>query len=418
MILSFALAILFLIACSATVSATETAMTAASIPAIEARAREGDPAAKRLASLLSNKENTIGSLLLANNVFNILGAALATDLFLRLIGEAGVAVATLVMTVLLVIFAEVLPKTYAIRDPERFAMRVSLPASILVQVTRPISYLLGKVVYATLKLLRVDESAIGSLPPAQQLRSVLAGYRGDHRLGQRRRQMLKGVLELDRARIDVALTHRSRIVSFPVDRTTGELIAEFHNVPHSRLPLWQDQPDNIVGVLHSRDLIGAGPNTPLRDLMREPWFVPITSTLQAQLDAFIERRAHLALVVDEYGDLKGLVTLEDIIEEITGEIDDETDGVRPNIILDDAGSALVPGHMPVGEINRLMDWDLPLDQAATIGGLVIDTTQMLPEEGVVVELFEHQVVITQVTGQRVAQLRLMSDAKLLIDGAN
>ena len=406
MLFGFLLAIVSLIAISASVSATETAITAVSRLAIESRAKQGDTSAKRLMILLRDKEATIAALLLANNLVNILAAALTTDLFLKLVGEAGVALATMIMTVLLVIFAEVLPKTYAIRDPETFSLRVSLPASVLVTLVRPLSYLLGLAVSRILALFGTNSVNIPRISATQRLRGMISAYRGDEVLGARRRQMLKGVLDLDQANIASVMTHRARMVSFDADKTVGDLASRFQDIAHSRLPLWEGDPDNIIGVLHARDLINQPFDLPLRTIMRDPWFVPVTASLQTQLDAFMARRVHLALVVDEYGDLQGLITLEDIVEEITGEIDDETDRIEGDRIVEDDHGVIVSGDISIGEVNRLMDWDLPLESVGTLAGLISETAASLPKEGEEIEIFGYLVEVAEMDGVRMKKLRM------------
>lgn len=410
MLTIIAISIIVLLACSATTSATETAITAASPSNIAARARAGEPAAKRLDVLLANREDTIGALLLANNIFNILGAALATDLFLKLVGEAGVALATLVMTVLVVIFAEVLPKTYAIRDPESFALRMSWPATGLVQAARPVSFVLSRIVWAALRLLRADASTIASVSSADQLRATLASLQGDKVLGDQRRKMLQGVLDLDRAKIDAAMTHRSRMATLDADLKLADVTGKLQESPYSRIPLWREREENIVGFLHVRDLIGVSPHTKLSEVMHRAWFVPDTTSLQKQLEAFSERRAHMAIVVDEYGDLQGLVTLEDILEEIVGDIHDERDRLSKPIARDTLGNATVPGHLSLNEVNRLMEWDLPVESAATLAGLVVEAEQRIVEVGETINVGNHRIEVLDQRRGMPTELRLHADA--------
>ncbi|HET6469277.1 MAG TPA: CNNM domain-containing protein, partial [Geminicoccaceae bacterium] len=325
-------AILVLLVLSGALSGTETAMTAASRARIWQLAGEGNHPARLVQRLIRDKEQLIGSLLIGNNVVNILAAAIATELLLRTFGDAGVAVATLVMTVLVVIFGEVLPKTYAIRHAERTAMLVAPLARALVVVLIPATAVLRVVVNAILRLFGTSPVSSSLVPAAEQLRGAIQLAAAEGRMEKQHKDMLAAVLDLEEVEVGMIMTHRSSMVTIAADMPIPEVVHFVREQPYSRYPVWRGDLDAVVGVLHAKDLFAAvyeaGPEADRLDLVAlcsPPWFVPETTSLHAQLLAFRQRRAHLAFVVDEYGALMGLVTLEDILEEIVGEITDEKD---------------------------------------------------------------------------------------------
>ncbi|MCB2053776.1 MAG: DUF21 domain-containing protein, partial [Geminicoccaceae bacterium] len=341
----------------------------------------------------------------ANNIFNILGAALATDLFLQFTGEAGVLLATAVMTVLVVIFAEVLPKTYAIRDADRFALLMAPAAFALVRVLGPVSRLLRTIVHMVLALVQKERQGSDAGAAVDELRARIWGLRDAGHLGRWRRQMLRGVLDLDTVLVRDVMTYRRDVVGLDVDSTVGEARAVVRASRYSRLPLWQGDKDEVVGVLHIRDVIGEPDDRPLRALMRPPWFVPETAALDRHLAACQTSRNHLAFVVDEHGTFMGLVTLEDILEEIVGEIIDERD--RPVAMPEPAedGSLTVTGRTPPRDLNRRMEWDLP-EGSPTLSALLIESQGRIPEEGERIRLGAYNVDVVARRGHRLASLRI------------
>jgi Mg2+/Co2+ transporter CorB len=381
-------AVVVLLCLSAATSGTETAMTGASRARIYHLAREGDRRAATVRRLLEQQERLLGALLLGNNLFNILATALAADVLINLAGEVGVAYATLVMTALVVIFAEVLPKTYAIRNPERMALAIAPAARVLVGLLAPIT---GVVHWLVSRILGVFGVAAQPTP----LSSALDALRGTIDLHgeagavpKQERNMLAGILDLAEVEVSEIMTHRKNMETIDVNAPLEAILAQLASSPYSRFPVWRDDPDRIVGVLHAKDLLTAvhehGGETRRIDLIglcNPPWFIPDTTPLHKQLVAFRQQRRHLALVVDEFGDLEGLVTLEDIIEEIVGEIADEQDVETVGIEPQDDGSVLVNGSVTVRDLNRHFDWKLPDEEAATVAGLVIHEAQRIPEVG-------------------------------------
>ena len=381
-------AIGLLIALSGFFSGSETALTAASRPRMHHLASGGNRRARAVERLTENRERLIGAILLGNNAVNILASALATSVLISFVGDAGVAFATIGMTFVILVFAEVLPKTYAIRHPDRMALRVA-------PVLGPIVWLLSPIVGAVRLVVSATLSAAGASPgprtasaAEEELRGTITLQAQEGAMVKHEHDMLHSVLDLEDVEVGSVMTHRKTMEMIDGDAAPADILDQVVRSPHSRLPVWTGEPDNIVGVLHARDLLRAV-HANLDDLDRldvlsivtEPWFVPETTPLDEQLHSFRKRRAHFALIVDEYGSLMGLVTLEDIIEEIVGEIVDEHDVVRGEVVEKADGSFLIPGTVAIRDLNRAYDWDLPDEEAATIAGLVLNEAQEIPEIG-------------------------------------
>ena len=382
-------AIIGLLLLSAFFSGTETAMTATSRARIHEMARRGDRRAQMLQKLVSMPERLIGSILLGNNLVNILASALATSLFLKLFGDAGVFYATAVMTVLVLVFGEVMPKTYAIINPDRVALAVSPIIKVLVAVFAPIVLGVEFVVRHTMQLLGFDTSGAGNVLSAhEELRGAIDLHHREGTVIKRDRDMLGGILDLRDLEISDVMVHRTKMHMIDVDLSAAEVIADVLASGHTRIPVWKDDPDNITGILHAKDLLAAMQHNKgdasrinITKVATSPWFVPDTTPVPDQLNAFLRRKVHFAIVVDEYGEVMGLVTLEDILEEIVGEIADEHDAEVSGVEREASGAFIIEGGMPVRDLNRLYDWDLPDDEATTLAGLVIHESQMIPEIG-------------------------------------
>jgi Mg2+/Co2+ transporter CorB len=385
------LGVLVLLVLSALFSGSETALTAVSRARLHQLERRGMRRAARVNRLIARPERLIGTILLGNNLVNILASALATSVLIALFGKAGVAYATMIMTALVVIFAEVLPKTYALNRPNRTALAAAPLISPIVTALGPVTDLIQAVVRGLLALFGArmrgkDEIADAS----EELRGALALHARDGAMVKSDRDMLDGILDLSDVEVSEIMIHRKNMVMMDADRPAGDIAKELLATPYSRVPLWQGDLDNIIGILHAKDLlraISAAQNDTaaapgLRSLLRAPWFVPETTSLIAQLNAFRARREHFALVVDEYGALMGMVTLEDILEEIVGDISDEHDVSRSAAVRREVGgSYMVDGVVTVRDLNRDFDWELPEDDAATIAGLVIHIARRIPDIG-------------------------------------
>ena len=382
-------AIALLLLLSAFFSGSETALTSVSRPRLHHLARRGNRRARLVNRLIGDRERLIGAILLGNNTVNIFASALATSVLIGLFGEAGVAYATIGMTLLVLIFAEVLPKTYALRNADRTALAVAPLMRIVVIVLSPISLVIQAVVRLTLRMLGVG-SATGdlALSSEQELRGAIDLHTRDGTLVKQERDMLGSILDLEDVEVREIMIHRGGMTVIDADEPPSRIVERAIASPYTRIPLWRDDPDNIIGVLHSKDLLrmvhGHESNLDSLDPVASalaPWFIPDSTTLLMQLQAFRRRRAHFALVVDEYGALMGMVTLEDILEEIVGDIADEHDVAFTGVRMNADESYTVRGTVTVRDLNREFEWTLPDEEASTIAGLVINAAQRIPEVG-------------------------------------
>lgn len=382
-------AIILLLAMSGFFSGSETALTAASRARMNRLAEEKNKRAALVLKLTDDLERLIGALLLGNNLVNILASALATSVFIAVFGDAGVVYATLLMTALVVIFAEVMPKTYAITNTDRFALAVAPLVRIVLLLFAPVTTAVRFIVRGTLGIFGIDVSeTVNVLSPHDELRGAINLHLREGGVVKRDRDMLGGILDLSDLDVGDVMVHRKNMTMIDASASNEEIVTEVLAAPHTRIPLWLDEPENIVGVLHVKDLLRAmaGANWQpdairILDVAVEPWFVPDTTPLPKQLNAFLRRKTHFALVVDEYGGLMGLVTLEDILEEIVGDISDEHDIDRARIRIQSDGSVIVAGAVPIRDLNRALDWHLPDEEATTVAGLVIHEARAIPLVG-------------------------------------
>jgi Mg2+/Co2+ transporter CorB len=382
-------AILGLLILSAFFSGSETALTAASRARMHALEQDGNRRAKIVTYLLSIRERLIGAILLGNSLANIAASALATSLFLALFGEAGVAYATVVMTVLVVLFAEVLPKTYAIVNADRMALFVAPAVRFVVAVLAPVTRAMQFLVRHTLRLFGASVGEdVEVLSAHEELRGAINLHHKEGGVVKIDRDMLGGVLDLRELTVSDIMVHRTTMDAIDVDLPTEQVVDAALKSSHTRVPLWRGEREEIVGILHAKTLLRAlreaGGDLGKLDIMSlssPPWFVPDSTSLKDQLNAFPKRKAHFAIVVDEYGEVMGLVTLEDIIEEIVGDITDETDIASIAARVEPDGSLIVDGTVPIRDVNRMMDWNIPDDDATTIAGLVMHEAQAIPYQG-------------------------------------
>lgn len=384
-----ALMILGLLCLSAFFSGSETSLTATSKARMLQLERDERTkyAAGRVSRLISNGESLLGAILLGNNLVNIAASMIVGQLFERMFGGNAILWATLVMTFLVLVFAEVLPKTYALSNPDRFALAVSRPITIIVRFFGPIVAGVQFIVRGVVRLfgLKVEGPVLSA---HDELRGAIALHHEEGGVVKDDRDMLGGVLDLRDLTVDDIMVHRKSIILLDANKPAAEIVSDALHSPHTRLPLYKDDTENIVGILHVRDLAralhdadGDASKVDIEALRRDAWFVPETTEVLDQLNAFREKREHFALVVDEYGALMGLVTLEDILEEIVGAIEDEHDVTVEGIQQEADGIWIVDGALPIRDLNRALDWDLPDEEAVTVAGLVIHEAQTIPEQG-------------------------------------
>ena len=370
-------------------SGSETALTAASRARMHTLEQQGVGRARLVNRLWHRKERLIGAILLGNNAVNILASAIATSVLIRLVGEAAIAYATIGMTLLVLIFAEVLPKTYALMFADKVALFVAPVMRVVVTVFNPVVRLVNAIVASTLRLFGTRVAlAYGSEEWEEELRGAIELHKGPGEEVRHEREMLRSILDLADVEVSEIMVHRRNVTMVNADQPSERIVEEVLSSPHTRLPLWRDQPDNIVGVLHAKALFravqaagGKLEDLDIASIAVKPWFIPDSSDLLSQLHAFRKRQEHFALVVDEYGELLGVVTLEDILEEIVGDISDEHDIEVEGVEVLKDGTAIVNGWVTIRDLNRKCDWRLPDEEAATVAGLVLHEARRIPEVG-------------------------------------
>lgn len=390
-----ALAILILLLFSAFFSGSETALTAASRGKLRAQADKGSKGAESALEITEDNEKLIGSLLLGNNFVNIMATSLATALFTKLFGEGGIAIATLVMTATVLIFAEVMPKTYAITNAEKAASLTAPLVRYVIMVFSPLVIAVRWFVRSILRMVGVKTDPDSHiLAVREEIAGALYLGHSEGVVEKEDRDRILGALDLGERAVEEIMLHRSNIEMIDAGAEPQAILDQCLKSPHTRLPVYRDDPDNIIGVVHAKDLLRAmytlangeedtGEAFKKFDITKvamPPYFVPETTTLDDQMRQFLRMRSHFALVIDEYGSLQGLITLEDILEEIVGEITDEFDEeLEHQLRKSEDNQFLVDGAMTIRDLNRAIDWNLPDDKANTIAGLVIYEAQMIPK---------------------------------------
>jgi magnesium and cobalt exporter, CNNM family len=408
------LEVLGLILLSGFFSGSETALTAASRARMHALEGEGDHRAKQVNEILAHPERMIGTVLLGNNLVNILASALTTSLLIKLFGAVGVAYATIALTLIVVIFAEVLPKSYAMAYSDKFALAIAPVMKVVMIVLRPIVVILEWIVAQLFKLTpttKDDDSNI--LAAHQEIRGTIDLQTREGAVARDDADMLGGVLDLRDLQVADIMVHRTKMETISADEPPEKIVQHLLESQFTRIPIWKDEPENIVGVLHAKDLFAAlgrqSWDLSKIDIMSfapEPWFVPETTGLQDQLNAFLKRKAQLALVVDEYGEVQGLITLEDILEEIVGQIDDEYDSASAQIRPQHDGTVNVDGTVAIRDLNRFMKWDLPDEEATTVAGLVIHEAETIPEPGQIFTFYGYRFEILRKSRNKIAAIRV------------
>ena len=414
MLILFLLSILCLIAMSGFFSGSETALTAVSRARMHSMEKAGNERAGLVSYLIGIRENLIGALLISNNLVNILASALATSLFISLFGDLGVVVATVVMTVIVVIFAEVLPKSWAISNPDRFALTVAPGVRLIVLLFGPIATFISRLVRGIMRIFGVDLDAAVSMNEAhEELRGTVDVLHRDGAVVKDDRDRVGGVLDLHELEVSDIMVHRTAMLSINADDEPQSLVEQILASQYTRMPVWEGDNDNIIGIIHAKDTLRAlaansydAGKFDIRATMADPWFVPESTPLRDQLNAFLRRQAHIALAVDEYGEVEGLVTLEDILEEIVGDIADEHDEELSGLVPQVDGSMLVDGSLPIRDLNRALDWSLPDEEATTIAGLVIHEAKTIPDEKQTFTFYGKRFVVLGREKNRITQLRI------------
>ena len=400
--------IVVLLVFSAFFSGSETALTGASRAKLRRMMDKGSKGAAKALGLRDDNEKLLGALLLGNNLVNILAASLATSLLTYYFNDSGVAVATLIMTILILIFSEVLPKTYAITNPETAASKVAKTVTIIVLVFSPFVASIRNIVRFILWIFGMKIDPNKQVLAQEEIAGAIALHHSEGAVQKDAKDRLLGALDLADRAVDEIMLHRSQIEMIDSTTPPNEILSQCLNSSYTRIPVFKETPENVIGVLHAKDLLRSvdklvrGPNGGLKNLanldilsiIMKPYFIPETTTLDEQMRQFLKRKSHFAIVVDEYGALRGLITLEDILEEIVGQIADEHDLPLQQLQHDSDGSIIVDGNMSIRDLNRANDWTLPDNEANTVAGLVIHETQTIPTVGQVFSFhgFRYEVV--------------------------
>lgn len=414
------LTILVFVLLSAFFSAAETALTAISRARIYQLVMDGNKAAKSVSKLRRNKETLMGTVLLGNTAINVAASAIATTLVVTLFGSESrlVLAVTLGMTLLLVIFAEILPKTYALQNAERVSLALAPSVHLIVLVFYPITWSVRQFIRFLLLIFGIDITKTGSLiPAADVLRGTIELHHREGKMARQDRDMLGSILDLAEIEVEKIMTHRKQVEALDAGLPPDTLVAQAVSTMHSRIPLWQGEPDNLVGLLNvknlvkllgeRRDTIGSRiTSDAILAICSKPWFIPETTTLRDQLLAFRHQRQHFAFVVDEYGAWRGIVTLEDIIEEIVGDIDDEHDEVDEDIQKVGPDAYFVSGSLNLRDLNRELDWNLPDDHASTVAGLLIHAVQRIPAAGEHFDLHGLRFMVVTKDAMQITRLRV------------
>lgn len=408
---------LSLLVASAFFSCSETALTAASRARMHTLENDGNKRARLVNKLRENKDRLIGGLLLGNNVANIAASALATSVLIQLFGESGVAYATVVVTILVLIFSEVMPKTMALTNPDRWALFLVPAVAVVVAVFSPISRAVSKIVNFFLRTVGVRVADDDGEAHAEELRGAIdlmkPAEEEEYPAGQTTKAMLRSILDLADVTVEEIMVHRRNVRMVNVDQPAAKIVDEVLHSAFTRLPVYKETQDNVVGVIHTKLLLqeirncnGDIAKINIENAMMEPWFIPESTTLFDQLQAFRSRREHFAIVVDEYGVLNGVVTLEDILEEIVGQIDDEHDTAVTGVKPQPDGSFLIDGKVTIRDLNRELDWGLPDDEYSTVAGLLLFESQRIPLVGQTYTFFDFRFEIIKKQRNQISLVRV------------
>lgn len=412
----YSLIIFLFLLISAFFSAAETALTAVSRARIYQLVMDGNKRAQIVSRLRKDKESMIGTVLLGNNAVNIAASAIATTLSVRLFGdENGLVIVTIIMTLLVVIFSEVLPKTYAIQNAERVSLAFAPALLLLIKSFKPITYTIQFLIRSILHLFKIDITKANTLISSTDvIRGTIELHHREGKMIKQDRDMLGSILDLNDIEVEDIMIHRMEVETLDADLSADELVKMAVSTMHSRIPLWRGEPDNIIGVLHVKNLIkimreqqGRMTSEAILAICAKPWFIPETTSLRDQLLAFRNKRQHFAFVVDEYGGWQGIVTLEDIIEEIVGDIGDEHDEVENDIQKLADNTYLINGSVTLRDLNRHLGWNLPDDNASTIAGLLIHQVQEIPSIGETHSLHGFDCTVMEKSAMQITRVKMV-----------
>ncbi|MCQ4320156.1 HlyC/CorC family transporter [Stutzerimonas stutzeri] len=401
--------LVFLLLCSAFFSSSETGMLSLNRYRLRHQAKEGHRGAKRASALLERPDRLLGTILVGNNFVNILASSIATVLAIKLWGEAGIAIATIGLTILLLIFGEITPKTLAALRPEAVAYPVSLPLLMLQKVLYPLVALLNWISNGLLRLLGVDLSNKGSDSlSTEELRSVVRESGSD--MPMKRQSMLLGILDLERVTVDDIMIPRNEVAGIDLEDDLETIVTQLRTTPHTRLPVFRKDINQIEGIVHMRQIARLLSHDQLTresllDACNDPYFIPENTSLSTQLVNFQKQKRRIGIVVDEYGDVLGIVTLEDILEEIVGEFSNQDALRSPDIHPQDDGTLVIDGAAYLREVNRALGWQLPCDGPKTLNGLITEALEHIPDSGICLQINQYRLEILQAADNRVKSVR-------------
>ncbi len=408
--------LLLLIVLSGFFSSSETGLMAINRVRLQHQAEEGSKAAARILSLLDRPDRLIGLILIGNNFVNILASAIATILAVRVFGDAGVAIATGVLTLVILIFAEVTPKTFAALHPERIAKPASLILVPLLRLAYPLVWMTNLLSNGLLRILGINpESSNRDRLTKEELRTLM--MQSGHRIPARRHGMLLSILDLEKVQVDEIMVPRGEIVGLDLTDEVEELVSQLRSTQHTRLPVFHEDVEELVGVLHARTALKLLDNPELltdetefknrlRELCEEPYYVPHSAALHTQLYNFQKERERLAVVVDEYGEIEGLVTIDDILEEIVGEFTtDHIQETSPDVHPREDGTFIIDGSATIRDLNRILEWELPTDGPRTVSGLIVELLEFIPENTLGIQWGDYRLEVLAIQDNRARSVR-------------
>ena len=410
--------IIGLVILSAFFSGSETSLTSASKPRMHNLAKSGKKNAKIFETLFKDKELLICTILFANNLVNVLASALATKILIEITNTDGILYATVIMTLMILVFGELIPKTLALSKSDSYALKIAPFIRFLVILLYPLTVSLNFFVYILLKIVGVNYSNFKKEEISEKREEELRGaidLHGDDS-SREEKNMLKSILDLDEITVGSIMIPRKDIFSLSVKISYHDLLNKLEDSPHSRIPIWEKNPENIIGVFHVRRLISLknidSKNFNIKLLCQKPWFIPESTKLDNQLMEFKKRKEHFSIVVDEYGEFLGIVTLEDIIEEIVGDIDDEQDMLKisqkvKGIKTLSSSSFLVKGNVNLRDLNKELNTNLPINNnISTVAGLVLYESRTIPKTKQVFSFFDLKFEILNKTNNQITLLKI------------
>ena len=409
------ISILLLLILSGFFSGSETALTASTRSRLTGLSNKGHKNAKTTIDLLNRRESLIGAILLGNNLVNILASALATSLSIKIFGDTGVAYAVIIMTALIVIFAEILPKTYALTNSEKLALTVSPIFRPIVYLLWPVTWVMEKIVFFILSIFKIKlEKNMRVLSVEDEIRGTLDLHHKEGRLYKSDKDMVTGVLDLAEVTVEDVMVHRSNMFTVNIDDDPKNILNSVINSSFTRIPVWQNNDENIIGIIHSKHLLkimSQNRDITRSDMMQsliKPLFIPETTSLKEQLKMHLNTKKKLAIVVDEYGVLMGMISLEDIMEEIVGDITDEIDEGLTTVVKNEDGTLTINGGTEIRDINRIYNWDLPEEEANTLSGLIVHESRSFPTEGQVFNYYGFIFEILEVKDNLIHKIKVSS----------